>query len=279
MTKKRYSIGEMSKMNHISINALRLYDEKGLLKPAYINSQTNYRYYDISQNARLNMILYMKELGMNLNEIKETLDKKDITLIEAILLRKKQQSEEEIQNINLKLSAINRTIYSIERYRNSPKVGMITIEYINTRRIYSMYTPINFYDYDIEVYEEILNDLKNTLIEHNLPQIYYCNAGTFMKREDFLNQRFISNEIFLFVDDYFPLKDEIKKIENGMYACIYIDNFDEEKQYAIKLLEYCKKHEYKIIGDYICEVLYELDIFNDNKREMFLRLQVPISFE
>ena len=36
----------------------------GLLKPCYVDEQTHYRYYDIKQNARLDMIQYMKELGM-----------------------------------------------------------------------------------------------------------------------------------------------------------------------------------------------------------------------
>ncbi len=41
----------------------------GLLKPCYVDEQTHYRYYDIKQNARLDMIQYMKELGMELKEI------------------------------------------------------------------------------------------------------------------------------------------------------------------------------------------------------------------
>lgn len=279
MSKKYLSIGEMSKKNHVSISALRLYDEIGLLKPIYVNPDTNYRYYDIKQNARLDVIQYMKELGINLKEIKFILDQEDLNLIEAILIKKKKQTIHEIKELQLKQAAINRTIYSIERYRKSPKAGMITIEYINTRRIYAMYTSINFYDHDIETYEEILNDLKSQLFTENLPQIYYCNAGTFMKKDNFLTQNFDSHEIFIFVDDLFPLKDEIKTIENGMYVCIYLDDFSKEKQYAKKLLDYCQKHQYEVTGDYICEVLYELNIFNSDQRTMFLRLQVPVSFE
>ena len=82
------SIGEMAKMNHITVTTLRLYDELDLLKPVYVNPETNYRYYDIKQNARLDLIQYMKELQMNLKEIKELLDKEDINLIEAILIKR-----------------------------------------------------------------------------------------------------------------------------------------------------------------------------------------------
>ena len=34
-----------------------------------MDEQTHYRYYDIKQNACLDMIQYMKELGMELKEI------------------------------------------------------------------------------------------------------------------------------------------------------------------------------------------------------------------
>ena len=61
MKKGLLTIGKMAEMNRISIPTLRLYDKKGLLKPRYIDPESGYRYYDIHQNARLDMIAYMKE--------------------------------------------------------------------------------------------------------------------------------------------------------------------------------------------------------------------------
>ena len=269
-------IGEMAKMNHITVTTLRLYDELDLLKPVYVNPETNYRYYDIKQNARLDLIQYMKE--MNLKEIKELLDKEDINLIEAILIKKKQQLSIQINDLQRTKDAISRTIYSLERYRKSPPSGTITLEYIDRRRIYVMHTNINFYEHDLNVYEYLLTQLKNDLIAHHYPQIYYCNAGTFLNKERFLKQEFISDRIFVFVDDHFPEK-EIQVIENGMYACIYLDDFHQEINYAKRLLDYCKMNHLTICGDYICEVLSELSIFDHHERSMFLRLQVPVSFE
>ena len=272
------SIGEMAKMNHITVTTLRLYDELDLLKPVYVNPETNYRYYDIKQNARLDLIQYMKELQMNLKEIKELLDREDINLIEAILIKKKQQLILQINDLQRTKDAISRTIYSLERYRKSPPSGTITLEYIDRRRIYVMHTDINFYEHDLNVYEHLLTQLKNDLIMHHYPQIYYCNAGTFLNKDRFLKQEFVSDRIFVFVDDHFPEK-EIQVIENGMYACIYLDDFHQEIDYAKKLLNYCKMNHLTICGDYICEVLSELSIFDHHERSMFLRLQVPVSFE
>ena len=64
MNKALLSIGKMAALNRLSVSTLRLYDEKGLLKPRYIDPETGYRYYSIDQNARLDVIVYMKELGM-----------------------------------------------------------------------------------------------------------------------------------------------------------------------------------------------------------------------
>lgn len=85
-------IGIMAEMNHTTIATLRLYDQLGLLKPKYVDEETKYRYYDVQQNARLDMIAYMKELGMSLQEIQKVLESQDIEIIESILAKKTNKS-------------------------------------------------------------------------------------------------------------------------------------------------------------------------------------------
>ena len=117
MNTELLSIGKMAKMNRISIATLRLYDEKGLLPPRYIDPESGYRYYDIYQNSRLDMIAKMKELGMSLSEIADILQKEDITLIEDILAQKNEQIHEQMRNLKARHDAVERAITSIERYR------------------------------------------------------------------------------------------------------------------------------------------------------------------
>ena len=270
------SIGEMAKINRTTVPTLRLYDSMGLLTPCYVDEHSHYRYYDIKQNARLDMIQYMKELGMELREIKEILDQNDLNQITDILERKKEQTRQELLDLRFKMAAIDRTLSSIKRYQKSPGNGTITLEYIPDRMIYCMTVDKNFYDYNIDTYELILKQLKNQLMEYSIPQVYYCNAGTIMRQENFHALRFFSNQIFIFVDDNFQLQDKVQKIENGMYACIYTEDFDKERECAEKLLQYCRDHHYETCGDYICEEIMEMHIFNNQKRSMYLRLQVPV---
>ena len=119
-------IGKMADLNHVSIATLRLYDKMNLLKPVYVDEDTGYRYYDMEQNARMDMIAYMKELGMSLTEIESVLSREDITLIEEILVRKNEQIHEQIRELRARHDAVERTIASIERYRKSPVKGTIS---------------------------------------------------------------------------------------------------------------------------------------------------------
>lgn len=278
MKQKLLSIGQMAKLNHTTVPTLRLYDQMGLLHPSYTDPETGYRYYDIKQDARFDMIQYMKELGMNLAEIQKVLDKEDIRLIESILIRKREQVFEEIRQLRIQRDAITRAIASIERYRKSPTEGVTSLEYIDQRKIYAIPVSQNFYDLGIDSFEEVLSELKNHMMACNLPKAYYYHVGTTLKQEDFLQQRFAADEVFAFVDSHFPAMPEIRTLESGMYACIYLSSYDEEIPYAKRLLEFCQSNGYRICGDYICEVLTEFNVFSEEKRSMFLRLQVPVAF-
>ncbi len=261
MKDKYLSIGEMAKINHTTIPILRRYDKAGLLKPNYVDPDTGYRYYDIKQNARFDMIQYMKELGARHSEIKEVLDSGDINRIEAILIRKREMAQCEIVNLKLQKEAIERTIESIERYRKSPKIGTLTLEYIPHRHIFSMKTDINFYQHGIDTYGLLLKKLKKYLMDHNVPAIYYHNAGTILSKENFMNQNYDSDKMFVFVDNHFEAKEKIEALESSMYACIYLDDFNKEKEYATRLLTFCYDSGYTITGDYICEVVTELNVY------------------
>ncbi|MFR3202976.1 MAG: hypothetical protein ACLTOZ_09965 [[Clostridium] leptum] len=63
-----------------------------------------------------------------------------------------------------------------------------------------------------------------------------------------------------------------------MYACIYLDNYDNEVRCAQLLREHCQEMNYHVSGDYICEVMTGFNVFDSDPRRMFLRLQVPVTF-
>lgn len=276
---EQMTIGQMAQMNHVSEQALRLYDKIGLLSPVGRGSENGYRYYDIRQSARLDMIQYMKSLGMGLKDIKANLDGGDIPSLCHILSQRAEHIEKQIDELRIQQLAVRRTIESFERYENAPPDGAVILERIDRRQVYCVDSRINFYDYGIEVYEKLLRELKGSLIADQLPQLYFCNVGTIMRREKLLTRQFVSTEVFVFVDSEFVRGDLITTIPAGSYLCIYCDRFDKEREYAEKLLDAAARQGMEIAGDYLCEVVAELPVIGKTERGMFLRLQVPVKFQ
>lgn len=64
-----HTIGQFSKLTQIPIKTLRYYDDIGVLRAAYVQRTTGYRYYTSDQVQRLNRILVLKDLGCSLREI------------------------------------------------------------------------------------------------------------------------------------------------------------------------------------------------------------------
>lgn len=75
------TVGEMARLNHVSEQTLRLYDREGLLCPC-VRKENGYRYYDIKQSVELDVIQYMKSLGISLKEIRQQLKTRDIEGVE-----------------------------------------------------------------------------------------------------------------------------------------------------------------------------------------------------
>lgn len=64
-----YTINKLGRMAGVTARTLRYYDGIGLLKPARINS-SGYRIYGKEQVERLQQIMFYRELGVGLDEIK-----------------------------------------------------------------------------------------------------------------------------------------------------------------------------------------------------------------
>lgn len=99
-----YSINKLAKLAGVSTRTLRYYDEIKLLSPKRISSN-DYRVYGQKEVDQLQQILFYRELGVPLNEIKKIILSKDYDGIAALQLHlsalksKKKQIEVLIRNI------------------------------------------------------------------------------------------------------------------------------------------------------------------------------------
>ena len=92
------TIGDFSRMTHLSVKALRHYHDLGVLAPAAVDPFTGYRSYDTSQVGSAQVIRRLRDLGMPLDSIAAVLAAPDLEArnreIAAHLTRMERQLEQ-----------------------------------------------------------------------------------------------------------------------------------------------------------------------------------------
>jgi len=78
------SIGEFARRSRLSVKALRLYDELGVLVPARVDEASGYRYYDAAQLEAARLVAMLRQLGLPLAAIKELLVCDPVVIAERI---------------------------------------------------------------------------------------------------------------------------------------------------------------------------------------------------
>jgi DNA-binding transcriptional MerR regulator/effector-binding domain-containing protein len=79
------TVGEFSRMTHLSVKTLRHYHQVGLLEPAEVNSGTGYRYYLPDQVPTAQVIRRLRDLEMPVAEIKGVLSASDTSDRNALI--------------------------------------------------------------------------------------------------------------------------------------------------------------------------------------------------
>ena len=127
------TISQVTELTGISTRTLQYYDEIGLLKPSEL-TQSGYRLYDDEASQKLQQILFFKELGFKLKEIKEILQKPDFDRIKAF----KEQKE----LLLLKRNRTDRLIQLLSRLEKGEQC-------------------MSFKEFDLSDYIKALEDFKN----------------------------------------------------------------------------------------------------------------------
>jgi DNA-binding transcriptional MerR regulator len=105
---KQYTVKQVGRLSGISIRALHHYDEIGLLKPASLGAN-GYRYYGRDELLRLQQILFHRELGLGLEEIRRVLDDPKFDRVAALRAHRGRLEAEAARFAHL-IGTIDRTI-------------------------------------------------------------------------------------------------------------------------------------------------------------------------
>ena len=235
------TIGEVAKVANVSIQTLRYYDQIDLFKPAYIDPQTNYRFYKDSQLYHLDLIKSLKHLGSSLEEIKHVqqqspeqllqfLEKQELIIEERVkklkevhqtLLKTKRQMHEQ-----LAISSFNEVFFKEEVEER--------ILMVETDNLTPVYIPNSYY-----------TTLKTTVENEGsiIPSRYGC-IYPFKHYKDILDIQYDYVFTPLMTDRYIQLRSENMDVQTkkaGTYICIafifeantYFERYEQLRQYIL----------------------------------------------
>lgn len=284
----KLSIGKMAKLHGISEKTLRLYHEYGLIVPHIIDRRTGYRYYTLEQSSRLDMITFLKSIGLSLQEIKQIMEKQDVDYLLNLINKQIELLSNKIYKLQLSKKEAQRISESIKLYKSKPVCNEVILERIKKRAIIKfdiIKFPIddinNSADETLLTWDLCLRHVKQEFLKSNLNLTLFHNIGCIISKDDLRNNNLLINKAFVFIDnDYINTPVDI--IPENDYLCIYCDGMISENgiyreaECLKQLLDYINKNDYEIVGDYIGEVLFETPAFLYDGRDMMIKLQIPI---
>jgi DNA-binding transcriptional MerR regulator/effector-binding domain-containing protein len=272
--KKYISIGEMAKLNNISIQALRHYDKIGLLKPSYIDENSNYRYYAIDQIPYVEVIKNLKYIGLSLEEIRNIVIESE-SLEELLVKLEEQQSLidkkiEELKNIK---SALSHKIHNIKEGIARRDFGSVYLKKVEERKC--VYLSLDHAKNDITDDDSVILALRNLgLILEKENIIEGCIGVTSVIQEN----KVIYEDIFILIEEISSISNHknIRIIPGGEYLCILYRGVDTNSEsYYKKLLKFIEENNYKVHNKY-----YEISLISGiatvNSDDYIVEIQILI---
>ncbi len=164
-----YRIGMFSKINKVTVKALRYYDEAGLLKPAFVDKENGYRYYTSEQLPLLHKIIAMRQMGFSIDETTAILKGQNLA---GIFEGRKRELEVAIEDSQRQLAQITHYLEKIkEDFSMDYEVAVKELPEVI---VYSKRMVIPDYDYYFKLAPEIAQELKKTNPELKCAVPEYC---------------------------------------------------------------------------------------------------------
>lgn len=243
--KMYFTTGEIAKLYDISKKTLFHYDKIGLFKPEKV-LPNGYRYYSHYQLELLNVICILKDIGVPLLDIKEFIDKRDITNSIEFLELESQKILNEISRLKRINNIIKNKINIInEGKKHTDEIFMEEQQ----EELLILSDEINIstelLDYDLENYSSIIKYCNENNLDAGYP------VGSLMSKENLQNNIFNEyTHYFIQVDKLPPHEKKVLVKPKGLYVVGYSHGyFDQTIHMYPRLIEYIKKNNLTIVGN------------------------------
>lgn len=120
-------ISEFSKLSGASVKTLRYYDRIGIVKPAFIDANTGYRYYSEEQLLTLKRIAAFKQQGFTLEQIRILLEEVSEDAVTQSFVDKKKELAQVIRLAQQQLDGVNERLNQLRILAQDVRSQPVTI--------------------------------------------------------------------------------------------------------------------------------------------------------
>jgi len=256
-----FRIGDFSRLGHVSIKALRFYDEVGLLKPTFVDAATGYRYYSANLLSRLNRIMFFKQLGFSLDEI-ALLVREDLPAeqVRDALRSKRDDLSRRIAVEQTRLAHVEAWLTQIELEGSGNRGARwhlaggpayeITLRRLAPQLVASVRDSLDSYDEATELFAELTRHLKRHQAHGQQAALWHTCMGQAEK---------IDCEALMLLDRPIPEARRIAVYELPacVNACVIHQGSDDTiRQAYIAAQSWIETNAYAIAGP-LCEVYWQ----------------------
>ena len=272
-------ISDFAQLSRISPKTLRLYDRLGLLKPAKIDRQNNYRYYSASQLPRLNRILVFKELGFSLEQIGHLLNENiSASEVRGMLRLKQLEIEQKLSKDVARLNRLKIRLQELQQEKSMSNYEVI-IKPVESQLVAATLGIIPNFDDCASILEKLFDRVYGYVFSQGIKEV---GSGINVYHETKLRDKNIPIEVIVPIRQPISNNDsldnsiwiyELTEVEK-MACVVHQGSFDSIAEAYSTLLDWIEKHEYQIAGS-TREVYLQYERNGDPDRYV-TEVQIPI---
>lgn len=266
-----FSIGDISKIFHLSPGSLRHYENLGILIPEYVDPQTNYRYYSARQFEILNTVRYLRALDMPLPQIADFFKNRDIDVIENKLLMQKQkviEKKKELENVEKK---IDNRLRQIDDARNS-ELEAIKLVPCSPCRIIRIKGSLKLRNQDeIEASVSALSEREDE------PVVFLGKVGFGISSDNLIKGNYEKYDyVFLVIEDEDKHSGDSELLPETLCVCVrFRGSHGEATAYYRQLSDYIENNNLRITGFSREITMIDYGITNDTEK-FVTEIKIPV---
>lgn len=268
MPEKLYKMSDVAKLHNITKKTLRYYEKINLFTPDHVGGINNYKYYTRNNFPILKQIIYLKDIGFTLLEIKHLLENRSHDLMISELHNRLASVTTNLEKLSQTKTSIEYLINFHERAKEitDNDLNRPSIQILAARKVIMHKADQNDKEGIMFAYRKVLGRLREQ--NHFSHQAYgsiYFNNGE--KLPD------TSGSFIILPSDFEIVQQSL--FPGGKYITMYHKGSYYNESAVGYLMKWLEDNNYSPIGDFYDFCIVDRS-FTDNEDAMIMELQVRV---